>query len=218
MAKPSKEPLFFNRELSWLEFNRRVLEEAMDPTVPLLERFKFLSISSSNLDEFFMIRVGGLQQLFDAGKTRFDPAALSTARQLTVIRRRTHQMVADQYDCLLKELEVLLAEAGIRRVGVEHLDEQQGEYVERFFEEEIYPVLAPIAIESGATFPLLRGLGLNLAVRLRPAAAAPHKQRYAVVAVPRQLSRLVPVPVVEGFRYALVEDIIGTFIEKLFIF
>ena len=150
MAKPSKEPLFFNRELSWLEFNRRVLEEAMDPTVPLLERFKFLSISSSNLDEFFMIRVGGLQQLFDAGKTRFDPAGLSTARQLTVIRRRTHQMVADQYDCLLKELEVLLAEAGIRRVGVEHLDEQQGEYVERFFEEEIYPVLAPIAAATRA--------------------------------------------------------------------
>ena len=216
MAKSRKEPLFFNRELSWLEFNRRVLEEAMDPTVPLLERLKFLVISSSNLDEFFMVRVGGLQQLHDEGKTQFDPAGLSTARQLTVIRRRTHQMVANQYDCLLHELEVLLAEAGIRRLRAENLNPQQREYVEQLFESEIYPVLAPIAIESAATFPLLRGLGLNLAVHLKPASDAPHKQRYAIVAVPRQLSRLIALPAPEGFQYVLIEDVIGMLIEKLF--
>ena len=216
MAKPRKEPVFFNRELSWLEFNRRVLDEAMDPTVPLLERVKFLAISSSNLDEFFMIRVGGLQQLHDEGKSRFDPAGLSTARQLAIIRRRTHRMVADQQGCLLGELDVLLAEAGVRRVKVENLDPPRREYVEKFFEDEVYPVLAPIAIESAASFPLLRGLGLNLAVRLRPVPSAPRKQRYAVVAVPRQLPRLVPVPSTEGFQYVLIEDVIGAWIGKLF--
>ncbi|MGA2222160.1 MAG: polyphosphate kinase 1 [Verrucomicrobiia bacterium] len=216
MAKPRKEPLFFNRELSWLEFNRRVLEEAMDPTVPLLERVKFLSISSSNLDEFFMVRVGGLQQLLEEGKTRFDPAGLSTARQLSIIRRRTHQMVADQNGCLLHELEVLLAEAGIRRVLPENLNPQQREYLEQFFETQIYPVLAPMAIESAATFPLLRGLGLNLVVRLKPAQDSPRRPRYAVVAVPRQFARLIPVPATEAFQYVLIEDVIGAMIGKLF--
>ena len=216
MVKSRKEPLFFNRELSWLEFNRRVLEEALDPTVPLLERVKFLAISISNLDEFFMVRVGGLQQLHDEGKTKFDPAGLSTARQLAVIRRRTHQMVANQYDCLLEELEVLLAEVGIRRLRAENLQPQQREYIEQLFEGEIYPVLAPIAIESAATFPLLRGLGLNLAVHLKPATETPRKQRYAIVAVPRQLSRLIPVPAPAGFEFVLVEDVIGMLIHKLF--
>ncbi len=216
MARSRKEPSFFNRELSWLEFNRRVLEEAMDPTVPLLERVKFLAISVSNLDEFFMVRVGGLQQLHDEGKTKFDPAGLSTARQLAVIRRCTRQMVANQYDCLIQELEVLLAEAGIRRLRAEGLSQQQREYIERLFESEIYPVLAPVAIESAATFPLLRGLGLNLAVHLKPARETPRKQRYAIVAVPRQLSRLIPMPGPAGFEFVLVEDVIGMLIYKLF--
>ena len=93
--------LFLNRELSWLEFNARVLEEAQDQTVPLLERLKFLAITGSNLDEFFMVRVGGLQQLLEEGKNRFDPAGMTTTRQLAEISCRTHRLVSDQYDCLL---------------------------------------------------------------------------------------------------------------------
>src|SRR5882672_6130180 len=103
--------LFLNRELSWLEFNRRVLEEAIDPSVPLLERLRFLSITSGNLDEFFMVRVGGLQQLLNEGKRLFDPAGLTTREQLLEISRRTHQLVAEQCACFTQDIEPKLADA-----------------------------------------------------------------------------------------------------------
>jgi polyphosphate kinase len=217
VRKPHQaEPEFFNRELSWLEFDRRVLQEAMDPTVPLLERLKFLAITGSNLDEFFMVRVGGLQQLRDEGKTQFDPAGLSTARQLQIIGRRTHEMVTDQYGCLLNELEVLLMEAGICRLRVEQLAAPQREAVEQFFEEEIYPVLAPVALTSADVLPLVRGLALNLVVRLKSDPSAPRAPRFAVVALPKQLPRFLTVPSPTGYHYVLLEDVIESFGDRLF--
>src|SRR5258708_35312683 len=108
--------LFLNRELSWLEFNRRVLEEAIDPSVPLLERLRFLSITSGNLDEFFMVRVGGLQQLLNEGKRLFDPAGLTTREQLLEISRRPHQLVAEQSACFTQGLEPQLAADGVCRL------------------------------------------------------------------------------------------------------
>ena len=146
-----KPPLFFNRELSWLEFNRRVLDEAMDPTVPLLERLRFLAITASNLDEFFMVRVGGLQELLEEGKTTTDPSGMTTARQLTEISRRTRQIVAKQYDCLIGELDVLMSEAGIRRHRANELPEQQHAHVQSFFQQEVYPVITPMAIENASS-------------------------------------------------------------------
>ena len=116
---------FFNRELSWLSFNARVLEEAGDAANPLIERVKFAAITASNLDEFFMVRVGGLQELLEEGKTTTDPSGMTTARQLTEISRRTRQIVAKQYDCLIGELDVLMSEAGIRRHRANELPEQQ---------------------------------------------------------------------------------------------
>src|SRR5881394_271718 len=104
-------PRFFNRELSWLEFNQRVLDEARDETIPALERLKFLTITASNLDEFFMVRVGGLRVLIEQGLTTPEPSGMTPTEQLTAVVARVRQMVADQYECFLKQLEPLLAEA-----------------------------------------------------------------------------------------------------------
>ena len=193
MAKGSN--LFLNRELSWLEFNRRVLEEAIDPSVPLLERLKFLSITSTNLDEFFMVRVGGLQHLLNEGKRLFDPAGLTTREQLLEISRRTHQLVADQCACFLEDIEPKLAGMGIRRLAPEQIGR---------------------AVEA-TDFPLLTGLGLDLLVRLNPVTVRSRKPRFAVVTLPKRLSRFITVPVnQEGYDYTLLEDVVSMFREKLF--
>jgi polyphosphate kinase len=208
--------LFLNRELSWLEFNRRVLEEAIDPSVPLLERLRFLSITSGNLDEFFMVRVGGLQQLLNEGKRLFDPAGLTTREQLLEISRRTHQLVAEQCACFSQDIEPKLADAGIRRLLPDQIAAEYAEYLERLFEREIYPIVTPRAVDA-TDFPLLTGLGLELLVRLNPATARSHKPRFAVVTLPKRLSRFITVPVQqEGYDYTLLEDVVSMFREKLF--
>ena len=209
--------LLLNRELSWLEFDRRVLEEAMDSSVPLLERLRFLSITSSNLDEFFMVRVGGLQQLLDEGKNRFDPAGMTTRQQLAEISVRTHLLVAEQAGCFLQDIEPKLAAAGIRRLTPEQISPEHVEYLERLFDREIYPIMTPRAVESPADFPLLTGLGLELLVRLNPAHASSRKPRFAIVTLPKRLSRFITVPVrQDGYDYILLEDVVGMFQERLF--
>ena len=207
---------FLNRELSWLEFNRRVLEEAIDPSVPLLERLRFLSITSGNLDEFFMVRVGGLQQLLNEGKRLFDPAGLTTREQLLEISRRTHQLVTDQCACFLQDIEPKLADAGIRRLSPDQIGPEYVEYLERLFEREIYPIVTPRAVDA-TDFPLLIGLGLELLVRLSPAATRSHRPRFAVVTLPKRLSRFITVPLQQdGYDYTLLEDVVAMFREKLF--
>jgi polyphosphate kinase len=209
--------LFLNRELSWLEFNRRVFEEATDPSVPLLERLRFLSITSSNLDEFFMVRVGGLQQLLNEGKRTFDPAGMTTREQLTEISRRTHEFVAEQCACFVQDIEPKLAAAGIRRLAPEQIGPEHAEYLERLFDREIYPIIAPRAVESSADFASLIGLGLELLVRLRPATATSRKPRFAIITLPKRLSRFVTAPVQQqGYDYTLLEDVVSMFKETLF--
>ncbi len=209
--------LLLNRELSWLEFNRRVLEEAMDQSVPLLERLKFLSITSSNLDEFFMVRVGGLQQLLDEGKNLFDPAGMTTRQQLAEISARTHQLVTEQCAGFLQDIEPKLAAAGIRRLAPEQISPEHTEYLERLFDREIYPIMTPRAVESPADFPLLTGLGLELLVCLKPARPSARKPRFAIVTLPKRLSRFITVPVrQDGYDYILLEDVVGMFQERLF--
>jgi polyphosphate kinase len=208
--------LLLNRELSWLEFNRRVLEEAIDPSVPLLERLRFLSITSGNLDEFFMVRVGGLQQLLNEGKRLFDPAGLTTREQLLEISRRTHQLVAEQCACFSQDIEPKLADAGIRRLLPDQIGPEYAEYLERLFEREIYPIVTPRAVDA-ADFPLLTGLGLELLVRLNPATARSRRPRFAIVTLPKRLSRFITVPVQQdGYDYTLLEDVVSMFREKLF--
>ena len=209
--------LFLNRELSWLEFNRRVLAEATDPSVPLFERLKFLSITSGNLDEFFMVRVGGLQQLLNAGKNSFDPAGLTTREQLVEISRRAHDLVAEQYACFLQDLEPKLASAGIRRLTPELIGPEYAEYLERLFDREIYPIITARAVESPADFASLSGLGLELLVRLKPATASSRKPRFAIITLPKRINRLITVPVQqEGYDYTRLEDVVSMFQETLF--
>lgn len=140
------ESRFFNRELSWLEFNQRVLDEARAPSIPLLERLKFLAITASNLDEFTMVRVGSLQLLLAQGDAHPDPAGLTPAEQLSAIDERMHSFAAEQYECFLNDLEPALAQHGLRRSQPAELTDRQSQHIQTLFEQELFPVLTPLAI------------------------------------------------------------------------
>ena len=206
--------MYFNRELSWLQFNQRVLDEALNGARPLLARLKFLAITAANLDEFFMVRVGGLQQLAARGAGEKDPAGLSPAQQLDAVSAAAHAMVAAQYDVLLNDLEPQLAAAGLRRLTMAQITPDQAAYMERLFEHEIFPVITPMAIDPEDDFPLLAGLSLNLFVRLPPAAEG--LPRYAVVVLPRALPRFLTLPSEQGYHYVLLEEVVSAFLARLF--
>ena len=219
MSRKSDASRFINRELSWLEFNERVLEEACDPSVPLLERVRFLAITASNLDEFFMVRVGGLRMLAARGASRRDISGMTVREQLAEISRRVHRMVDAQHACLDRELEPRLERAAIRRVAWERTTGEQAGHLARIFEQEILPLLTPRAIDPEQEFPMIAGLTLHLAVRLKraaPAAGAPAGEGWAVVAIPRTLSRFYTVPAEGAYHYVLVEDIVRGHLARLF--
>src|SRR6516225_10952501 len=184
---------YLNRELSWLAFNRRVLEEAQDPSNPLLERVKFLSISASNLDEFFEIRVAGLVQQIEDGYTEAGPDGLTLFEERDVVARETHQFVDDQYRCWNEQLRPLLAENGIRVLGPEQLDLGAREFVEAYCERELDLLLTPVTVDPAHPFPRVINKALCVAFLLR------RRRRSSltytgVVSVPRALPRLVRLP------------------------
>ncbi len=206
--------LFINREISWLAFNERVLEEACDAQVPALERFKFLAIFSSNLDEFFMIRVAGLKQQLSGHVEETGPDAMSPSEQLSFISTRVHEQVQRLYRTLNTEVIPIVEKAGVRLLSREKLAEKDS-FLADYFQRELFPVLTPIAIDPGHPFPHLRNKSLNLAVRFGTQTAA--RLRYGVVPVPTVLPRLVEVPDNKGKRsYALLEDVISLFVGQLF--
>jgi polyphosphate kinase len=216
-GKKTKEeaPAFLNRELSWIEFNRRVLEQAEDAALPPLERLKFLAITASNADEFFMVRVGGLKQLQRQGDERPDPAGLTPTEQLGEIAARMHELVERQHACLRKEVEPLLRKGGIRGLRIEELSPAQRRHVETLFEDFIFPVISPVAVAGGEDFPLLAGLEIALLVRL----AGPPAEggvRHALVAVPKGLARFLSLPGETGFAYVRLEEVIRAHAERLF--
>jgi polyphosphate kinase len=224
----SLEPaLFLNRELSWLDFNERVLEEARDPSVPLLERLRFLAITASNLDEFFEVRVAGLQaQLYEHLEPQDPPPdGMSALSQIVEIGRRVRSFVSRQYETLQSDLLPKLAEVGIVVVGPESLGVEENEFLDRYFESEVYPVLTPLAIDPAHPIPHLHNKSLNLILRLerlereRPEAQPP-RQLYAVLQVPGVLSRLLRLPAGERgegpHRFILLEDVIGPRLDSLF--
>jgi polyphosphate kinase len=183
--------LYINRDLSWLEFNRRVLEEAQDPTVPLLERLKFLAIFSSNLDEFFMVRVGGIQQKVQAGiPTGSGADQMSPKLQLDTVRQTVFELVSAQYRCLSTEVLPALQERGIVIRSAADLNEEERNYVRELFRREIFPVLTPLATDPAHPFPHLLNKSLNLAVSLRR--PGDPDTLYAVVQVPAVMQRFVP--------------------------
>jgi len=210
-AEPSP---FLNRELSWLAFDRRVLEEALDAGLPLLERLKFLAITASNLDEFFMVRVGGLRQIAAQGRDKPDISGFSPAAQIKEIGRLTRQMTEEQYACL-SDLETRLTAEGIRRVRVEDLAPTEEAFLERLFLHEILPVLTPIAISADRPFPVLAGLRVNLLIRFRPAAGAKEESRSAVITLPKGLARFITLPAEDGYQFVLLEEAVARFAARL---
>jgi polyphosphate kinase len=211
----NKTSKYVNRELSWLEFNQRVLDEALDSEIPLLERLKFLAITSSNLDEFFMVRVGGLQMVARSGRRKRDPAGLTPAHQLKSISQRVHDFVDAQYNCLLDELEPGLAAADLRRLHPEQLDPQQRAALKNIFDTEVFPVHTPMAVDSAETFPLLIGRALNLCIRLTPAEGS-EDSRFAVIPLGPSPQRFFRLPSEQGYHYILLEDVIRCFAECYF--
>src|SRR5260221_740367 len=182
---------YINRELSWLEFNARVLEEAADPSNPWLERLKFLAIFSSNLDEFFEIGVAGLQQQVSAGVAPKDYGAdgLAPAEQLAAIDRRAHELVAEQYRILNDEVLPGLAGGGVEGVRLEDLTEAERRHVDTLFRASIAPVLTPLAIDPGHPFPHVHNKSLNIALAGKRRNRGQAPRHFAVVQVPAVLDR-----------------------------
>ncbi|MBI3981610.1 MAG: polyphosphate kinase 1 [Gemmatimonadetes bacterium] len=210
---------YLNRELSWLEFNGRVLEEAADAGTPLLERLKFLAIFSSNLDEFYEVRVAGLQQQLYAGLEPQDYGAdrLDAAEQLGRIDQRVHELVAAQYRVLGDDVFPGLAAQGIERMRYEDLLEVEQRHVDGLFRSSIYPVLTPLAIDPGHPFPHVHNKSLNIALLVESAREPEPRRLFAVVQVPSVLARIVVLPDAgERLRFLLLEDLIGAHLDELF--
>ncbi len=212
--------LYINRELSWLDFNERVLEEARDPSNRLLERLKYLAITASNLDEFFEVRVAGLQaQLYDKLEPQDPPPdGMTPLAQLLAIEQRVREFVTRQYETWRDDILPGLAERGIVVATPEELTAEEDIFLDRYFESEVYPVLTPLAIDPSHPFPHLHNKSLNLILRLETAGTAGPRQLYAVLQVPTVLNRLVSLPDQEGKgrRFVLLEDVIGPRLDSLF--
>lgn len=162
LGKFEKKEYFVNRELSWLKFDERVLSEARDKNLPLFDRLKFLSITASNLDEFFMVRVASLKDQVHAGYHKTDIAGMTAKEQLKEISVRTHELVHVQYNTLNRSLIPALEKAGMHLVAAhENLTEAQSAFVDRYFEDNVYPVLTPMAMDSSRPFPLIRNKTLD---------------------------------------------------------
>src|SRR5690242_9404234 len=169
-----------NRELGWIEFNSRVLEEGLDPSLPLLERLKFLSIFSTNLDEFFMVRVAGLQEQLETNPDSLSPDGLTAATQLKLISERLRPLLKLQTDCLLNEILPGLQKLGVQLVEPQDLNSGERENLERFFAERVFPILTPLAVDPGHPFPYISNISLNLGILLRPLnGTADEERRFA---------------------------------------
>ncbi len=208
---------YLNRELSWLEFNARVLEEAGDTTNPLLERLKFLAIFSSNLDEFYEVRVAGLQQQLYAGIEPQDYAAdgMDPAHQLSAIDRRARELVAEQDRLLNEDVMPALAANGVEWVRYGQLTESERHHIESLFRSEIAPVLTPLAIDPGHPFPFVHNKSLNVALLVESTGSG--QQLFAVVQVPSVLDRVVLLPrSEERVRFVLLEEVVAAHLGDLF--
>ena len=213
--------LLFNREASWLEFNRRVLEEALDQSQPLLERIKFLSIFSSNLDEFFMIRVSGLKEQIEQGVTDLSLDGLTPTAQLKLIKEGLRPMLSQQVACFKDDLLPALAARGIVITPFRALSARERRTLSTYFMENVFPVLTPQAVDPSHPFPYISNLSLNLGVMIEPidqttTMAEETPPRFARVKVPPLVPRLVPLGGEKNTEYILLEELIAANIDALF--
>ena len=211
----NKKQKFFNRELSWLNFNRRVLQEALNPAHPPLERLKFLAITASNLDEFFMVRVGGLQLLRKAGKRRPDAAGLTPRMQLDAIRKEASRMVEEQYDCFLHQIEPLLSAGGIQHIQTNALTAEQEHFLVNLFCNEIFPVLTPSALTAENRNFTFKNLELYALIRLAPGPEEP-TPRFAVLPLGRPFDRRIVLPSSGGHAWILLEEVVCKYASRWF--
>ena len=214
-----KPDYYRNREDSWISFDERVLSEARDKNIPLFERLKFLSITASNLDEFFMIRVASLKDMVHAGYTKKDIAGMTAQEQIDLILKRVHDMVNVQYSTYERSLVPLLKQNGLEIIAThEELSEVQKEYVDRYFDENVYPVLTPMAMDSSRPFPLIRNKTLNIGALISKKGSEEEPQ-FATVQVPSVLTRIVEIPSgKDGMRSVIhLEQVIERNIGKLFL-
>jgi polyphosphate kinase len=210
---PAIDPaLYINRELSWLEFNARVLHEAFDPRNRLLERLKFLSIFSTNLDEFYMVRVAGLRRQIAAGVQHVGPCGMTPSQQLAAIIERVADLVDQQQNCLYDVLLPELGKHGVRLARMEELSEGELHVVGNFFESQVFPVLTPLAVDPGHPFPYISNLSLSLAVQVYDPATS--STRFARVKVPKVLPRWIPFG--RPNQYVPLERVIGANLGSLF--
>jgi len=218
----NQQHLLINRELSWLQFNRRVLEEALDHRHPLIERLKFLAIFSSNLDEFFMIRVSGLQEALAAQIVETSPDGMTAAEQLSEIRAQLRPMLHEQTRCLRDDVLPKLAEAGIQIRRYEDLNKRERKIAAKHFLENVFPILTPQAVDPGHPFPYVSNLSLNLGLMVAPSrkksgeiVASAKAPRFARIKLPPQVPRLVPIDD-RGTNYTFLGSLIAANIEMLF--
>jgi polyphosphate kinase len=213
VSEPVRAPEhFINRELSWLAFDERVLEEAIDATNPLLERLKFAAIAASNLDEFFMVRVAAVRHAVAEGEATPDPAGLLPGQQLAAISERTHALVHTLCQVVLTELLPALATAGVQIVPWVDATRAQQIALGAYFREDVLPVLTPLAVDSSRPFPMLSSLSLNMVLRL--AGVDGGAERFALVQMPSGLTRLVKVA--EPGTFVLLEDVVAAHVNELF--
>jgi len=205
--------LFINRELSWLQFNSRVLEEARNERHPLLERVKFLAIFANNLDEFFMIRVSGLRRQLQAGAVESPPDGMTPAEQLAAIRQKLHSQMRRHMECWRYDVWPKLKQAGISVLDYNELKGKQRKLLRRYFKRELFPVLTPLAFDPGHPFPHISNLSINLAVMVNH---PQHGRRFARLKIPAAYPRLLPIPTeVDAENYetlGLVEVTTGNFV------
>lgn len=211
------ETYYENRELSWIKFDERVLEEARDKTIPVMERLKFVSITSSNLDEFYMVRVASLKDMVHANYKKKDIAGMTATEQLVAINNATRELVSCQYNTYNRSLLPLLNKEGIYILSHhEEMNDYQAKFVDKYFMENVYPVLTPMAVDASRPFPLIRNKTLNIAAFISNKDSK-KETVFATVQVPGVLPRLVRIPSPEGTSsFILLEQIIERNIGKLF--
>ena len=210
-----EENLFLNRELSWIEFNRRVLDEALDETQPLLERLKFLAIFSTNLDEFFMVRVSGLQEQLEADPSTLSPDGLNPATQLRLISEQLRELLQQQLECL-DDILLQLEESGVRIVPYAEVAEEQREKLRQMFTERIFPVLTPLSFDPGHPFPYISNISMNLGTFVLPEQSHDDEEtKFARIKLPPNVPRLLRLEE-EGFHFVLLEELIAAHIATLF--
>ena len=209
----SKSEYYMNRELSWLQFNERILLEAKDKSNKLFERLKFLSITASNLDEFFMVRVASLKDMVEVKYSKTDIAGMKPKEQLSEIGKNTHEFMNRQYNTFNRSLLPLLEKQNIKILTeYEQLNDEQIKFVDEYFEQVVYPILTPMAVDASRPFPLIRNKSLNICVLLKD----DESEKFATVQVPSVVSRIVELPDKEGTTLILLEQIIEKNIQKLF--